>query len=49
MLDTLVFFQNNCLSFDCDGAHTIIEPWGKNSFRVRTLPHGSTPPNRIGR
>lgn len=36
-----VIFVNNRLEFDSQGAHTVIEPWGKDSFRVRTVPAGS--------
>lgn len=37
----LVRFVDNHLEFDCDHAHTVIEPWGPDSFRVRTTPEGS--------
>lgn len=33
-----VIFVNDRLELDAGNAHTVIEPWGKDSFRVRTTP-----------
>jgi len=37
-LTGIASFVNNHLEFVANGAKTIVEPWGKDSFRVRTCP-----------